>query len=160
MNLFEITGQYLQILEMAENPDTSAEALETALVCIKDDFHDKADNYAYIIRQLDADAEAINKEIIRLEVRRDAAKANAQRMKEALTAAMWETGELKFKTNLNSFWLQNTTSVRLIEGAKIPPQYLTPQEPKVNKLAIAADLKHGVEMDFAELETKTGVRFR
>src|SRR5690625_7796801 len=63
-SLFNLTGDYLKIKELAEQ-GADPEAIEDAIAYIDDEIEDKADGYAYIIRQLDGNKEAIDKEIKR-----------------------------------------------------------------------------------------------
>ena len=161
MNLFEISNEYLAILQLAEDPDVDPEVLADTMESIEADFEDKADAYAYIISTLKGDAATIDAELKRLKARKDAIEANADRLKKSLEEAMRVTGKTKFKTAMHSFGIQkNPQSVRLIEGMEVPKVYLIPQEPKVDKKAILADLKAGKTFDFAELQQSEGLRIR
>ena len=161
MNLFEISNEYLAILQLAEDPDADPEVLADTMEAIEADFEDKADAYAYILSTLKGDADTIDAELKRLKARKDSIENNAARLKQSLEEAMRVTGKTKFKTAMHSFGIQkNPQSVRLIEGAEIPDTYLIPQEPKVDKRAILADLKAGKTFDFAELQQTDGLRIR
>ena len=125
------------------------------------DIKDKADSIAYIIAQLDGDVETIKKEEERLYKMRNSLTANKERLKTYLESAMRETGLTKFKTTMHSFWIQkNRESVRLVEGETVAEQFLIPQEPKVDNVAILAALKSGKEFKFAQLQQTDGVRIR
>ena len=161
MNLFEISNEYLAILQLAEDPDVDPEVLADTMEGIEADFESKADAYAYIIATLKGDASTIDAELKRLKARKDAIENNADRLKKSLEEAMRVTGKTKFKTAMHSFGIQkNPQSVRIIEGAEIPDTYLIPQEPKIDKKAILADLKAGKKFDFAELQQSEGLRIR
>ena len=111
--------------------------------------------------QLDGDVETIKKEEERLYKMRNSLTANKERLKTYLESAMRETGLTKFKTTLHSFGIQkNPQSVRLVEGETIPEQFLIPQEPKVDKKAILAELKAGKTFRFATLAQTEGLRIR
>ena len=75
MNIYEITGQY-KLLEnaMALNPDD--ESLQAEFDKIEDAIEVKADNYAKVIRNLQADVEAIKTEEKRLYDRRKVIENN------------------------------------------------------------------------------------
>lgn len=161
MNLFEISNEYLAILQLAEDPDVDPEVLADTMEGIEADFEDKADAYAYIIASLKGDAGTIDAELKRLKARKDSVEANADRLKKSLEEAMKATGKVKFKTALHSFGIQkNPQSVYIIEGEKIPDEYLIPQEPRIDKRAILADLKAGKTFSFAELQQTEGLRIR
>jgi len=161
MNLFEISNEYLAILQYAEDPAVDPEVVANTMEGIEADFEDKADAYAYIISTLKGDAATIDAELKRLKARKDAIENNADRLKKSLEEAMRVTGKTKFKTAMHSFGIsKNPQSVRLIEGVEIPEQYLIPQEPRIDKKAILADLKAGKKFDFAELQQTDGLRIR
>ena len=161
MNLFEISNEYLAILQLAEDPDVDPEVLADTMEGIEANFEDKADAYAYIISTLKGDAGTIDAELKRLKARKDAIENNADRLKKSLEEAMRVTGKTKFKTAMHSFGIsKNPQSVYIFESAEIPDTYLIPQEPKIDKKAILADLKAGKKFDFAELQQTDGLRIR
>lgn len=161
MNLFSLTEEYKNIMELAEDPEVDPEIIATQLEVVEMDIKDKADSIAYIIAQLDGDVETIKREEERLYKMRNSLTANKERLKTYLEGAMRETGLTKFKTSLHSFGIQkNPQSVRLVEGETIPEQFLIPQEPRVDKKAILAELKAGKTFRFAELAQTEGLRIR
>ena len=161
MTLFELTAEYKFILEMAEDPEADPDIISTHLEDISLDIKDKADNIAHVLTQLAGDIETIKKEEERLYGIRTRLTGNMERLKVYLENSMRETGMVKFKTAYHSFRLQkNPQSVYIFEGAEIPDTYLIPQEPKIDKKAILADLKAGKKFDFAELQQTDGLRIR
>ena len=161
MNLFELTGQYLALMEMMEDPETDPQTLEDTMSAIEGEIEDKADAYAAIRTQLLGQVEIIDAEIERLRRRKGSVEANIKRLMSSLEEAMRMTGKTKFKTAMHSFGIQkNPQSVYIFEGAEIPDTYLIPQEPKIDKKAILADLKAGKKFDFAELQQTDGLRIR
>lgn len=161
MNLFSLTEEYKNIMELAEDPEVDPEIIATHLEVIEMDIKDKADSIAYIMAQLDGDVATIKKEEERLCKMRNRLTVNRERLKKYLESSMKATGMTKFKTTMHSFWIQkNRESVRLVEGEPIPEQFLIPQEPKVDNVAILAALKSGKEFKFAQLQQTDGVRIR
>lgn len=161
MNLFSLTEEYKKIMELAEDPEVDPEIIATHLEIIEMDIKDKADAIAYIMAQLDGDVETIKKEEERLYKMRYSLTANRERLKKYLESSMKATGMTKFKTTMHSFWIQkNRESVRLVEGEPIPEQFLIPQEPKVDSVAILAALKSGKKFRFAQLQRTDGVHIR
>ena len=102
MNIYELTGQY-KALETAMLLNPEDEELKALFEQIDDDIEVKADNYAKLIRNFEADVSGLDGEIKRLTDRKTALKNNISRMKENLMYGMKETGKTKFKTELFSF---------------------------------------------------------
>ena len=162
--LYELTAEYLQLLEMAEDPDIDLQTLADTMDAIGGELEDKADGYAKVIRQLEYDEAAIDAEIKRLMSRKKTIFGNIEHMKDNLQAAMLATGKTKFKTALHSFNIQrNPPSVVVDElmVENIPEQYLIYQEPKINKKAILDDIKAGRDLSgIAHLEQGESLRIR
>lgn len=164
MTLYELSAEYLSILELAEDPDIPEEALADSLEALGMDIEDKADGYAKVIAQLNADASALKAEIDRLTARKRTIERNVDRMKDSLKSAMILTGKTKFKTELFSFNVQKNPVAVVIDEQyieNIPEEYLIPQDPKVDKQKLKDDLKAGRDLEgIAHLEQTEGVRIR
>lgn len=162
MTLYELTGAYLDVQKAVYDPDFDQESAEAALADITDALEEKADNYARIIKQLDADADAIAEEIRRLSARKAMLDNRADWLKGHLQMAMTATGKTKFKTAFFSFGIQkNPVSVVLdVDLLHIPDTYLIQQPPKVDKKAIGAAIKAGEDVRFAHLEQGESLRIR
>ncbi len=161
--IYELTDDFLRLLEMAEDPETDPQAFEDTLEGLEYEIEIKAEGYAKVIKQLDSDAAGLDAEIKRLQAKKSAI-ANAQdRMKRTLEGAMIATGKVKFKTDLFSFGIQkNPPSVELDEEhlELIPIEYLIPQDPKPDKKRMLAELKEGKELGFARLKQTESLRIR
>ena len=161
--LYELSGEYLELLEMAEDPETDPQAFNDTLESLDLEFEDKADGYAKIIAQMNADSGAIGDEIKRLQARKKSMEGNIDRMKKSLQLAMETTGKRKFKTSLFSFGVQKNPPrvVMDVENlTDIPIDYLVPQDPTVDKKKIMAELKSGAALPVAHLEQDEGIRIR
>ncbi len=159
--LYELTSEYLQLLEMAEDPDVDPETLADTMEAIGGEIEDKADGYARVMKQIEANAAGIKAEIDRLTARKTSMENNVKRMKESLQAAMEVTGKKKFKTALFSFYIQkNPASLKIDDLEAVPESFLVPQPPKVDSAAIKDALKAGAVYDFAHLEQGESLRIR
>ena len=98
MNLFELTGQSMTLMEMMEDPETDPQALEDTMSAIEGEIEDKADAYAAIRTQLLGQVEIIDAEIERLRRRKGSVEANIKRLMSSLEEAMRTTGKVKFKS--------------------------------------------------------------
>ena len=165
MTLYELTNDYMELLQMAEDPDIDEQAFLDTLEGIEGALEDKADNYAKIMRMLEADAKGIKAEEERLAKRRKTIEGNVSRMKFALQYAMEATGKTKFKTQLFSFNVQsNPASVVMDESdiENIPERFLKYKDPEIDRKAIKDAIKAGNEdaMAIAHLEQTRGLRIK
>lgn len=161
--LYELTGDYMKLLEMAEDPEVDLETLNDTLEGLEGEIEIKAENYAKVIKQLEGDASTIETEEKRLQAKRKAIENNIATMKNHLENAMRTTGKTKFKTDLFSFNIQkNPPSARVNEEMmdKIPLEYLVFPEPKVDKKKVLEELKNGAEFEWAEISQGESLRIR
>lgn len=158
--LYELKSEYIQLRDMAGDPDISPEALRDTMEAINGELEDKADGYARVIRELEAEEAGLDAEIKRLQARKSAVSGNKGRIKDALESAMRETGKLKFKTALFSFGIQKNPPSVAILSENIPLDYLVVPEPQPDKKRILAELKAGAKFDWAELRQTEALRIR
>ena len=159
MTLYELSNDYMTLLEMAEDPDIDEQAFMDTLAGIEGALEDKADNYAKVMRMLDGDALAIHEEEKRLESRRKAIEGNIKRLKSALQYAMETTGKTKFKTALFSFGIQKNPASVIIDEPDIEMKY---RDPEIDRKAIKDAINAGDKeaMELAHLEQGQSLRIR
>ena len=164
MTLYELTNDYMNLLELAEDPDIDEQAFMDTLEGIEGALEDKAEGYAKVIRTLEGDAAACDAESKRLRNKKQAIERNIDRMKKALQYAMETTGKTKFKTPLFSFNIQkNTPSVVMDEQyiENIPDRFLIHKDPEINRAAIKSAIKAGEDVGgIAHLEQTESLRIR
>lgn len=159
--LYDLTNDFKTVLDMAQDPEIDPQAIADTLEMIEGDIEYKADGYAKVLKELNADVEKLSVEIKRLTERKSSITAKVEKMKSMLTYAMNATGKTKFKTDLFSFNVQKNPPALIVDDEeKIPQEFLIPQAPIVDKKAIKDLLKNGVECDYAHLEQTEGVRIR
>ena len=161
MTLYELTEDYMNLLELAEDPDIDEQAFTDTLEGIDGALEDKAEGYAKVIRTLEGDAAACDAESKRLRNKKQTIENNIKRMKSALQMAMEATGKTKFKTALFSFGIQkNPASVVIDHAGQVPANYWIPQPPELDKKAIKAYLKENEGVEWAHLEQTESLRIR
>lgn len=165
MTLYELTNEYLSLLEMAEDPDCDPEIFEDTMEGLDGEIEDKADGYAKVIAELSSQTVPLKNEIDRLTARKRAIENNIARMKDHLKRTMIATGKTKFKTDLFSFGIQkNPPKVVIDDPSRIYQEYLIEQEPKVDTMAIKNALKNADEAPLwegiAHLEQDASLRIR
>ena len=157
--LYELTGQYLALMEIAEEADP--DVLKDTLEGINGEFEDKADNCAKVIRNLEGNVEAIKAEIERLEKKKKGWESSIQSIKKDLERSMIITGKRKFKTLLFSFGIQkNTPSVSVKDESKVPAQFWKKQDPKLDRTSLKEFLKENGNTEYAELVQGESLRIR
>lgn len=102
MNLYELTAVYQRL----QNQIEQGEDVEGILAVIGDELEAKADGYARVIRNMEAQAEAFKAEEKRIAENRKRLEAGIERLKQNLFESMKATGKEKFKTELFSFSIQ------------------------------------------------------
>ena len=149
MTLYELTNDYTELLQMAEDPGIDEQAFLDTLEGIEGALEDKADGYAKVIRNLEADAAACDAESKRLRNKKQTIENNIKRMKSALQFAMQMTGKTKFKTALFTFGIRKNPVSVVIDAANVrdfPEQYIIESEPILDKKALKDALKAGEDM--------------
>lgn len=161
--LYELTSDYLELLNLLEDPDGDPQAIEDTLEGLDYEIELKADGYAKIIAQLDADASAVDAETKRLQTRKKRMRNSRDRLKKALAGAMIATGKRKIKTELFSFSIRKTPARVVIDEQyeNLPEKYLIPQDPKIDRDKIKDDIKAGKDLSgIAHLEQDETVSIR
>lgn len=156
MNIYELTGAYLQIQNLIEDGEDYADTLES----IDDAIEDKAVGYAKLIKNIEGQIKAVKEEKDRLSDKETVLKNSVKRLKETLQESMELTGKEKFKTPLFNFNIQNNPPSAQVDEKQVDEKYLIPQPPKVDKKAIIADLKEGREVKGAVLTQGRSLRIR
>ena len=161
MTLYELTGEYLSLLEMAEDEAIDQDTLMDTMEAIGGELEDKADGYAKIISQLAGDAESIKKQIERLTAMKDRIEGNITAMKKSLEAAMIATGKKKFKTQLFSFNIQkNAPSLDLLDEDMVPDMFRVPQPDKIDRRAALNFIKDNGPTAWGKMKQTESLRIR
>jgi hypothetical protein len=159
MKLYELTNNYRQLLEMAEEMDP--QTLQDTLEAIQESIEDKAENTAKLIRSIEVDIEVIKAEEKRLAERRKALETKVTHIKEYLQNQMEAAGLTKVKRPTLTISIQaNPPSVTVLDESLIPSAYIIPQPPKVSKKDILAALKQGEFIPGVEINQGKGLRIK
>jgi len=160
MKLFELTGQYQQLLSMIDD-ECDMQAIQDTLEGIEGMITDKAESIAKLMKSIEADEKAIKAEEDRLKARREALANRRASIKEYLQNQLIAANIDKLKGTMFTVSIQNNPpSVQIAEGAKVPEKYLAPQEAKVDKRTLLDDLKAGAVYEGIGMVQTKGVRIR
>jgi phage host-nuclease inhibitor protein Gam len=168
--LYELTGDFLSLMNMLYDEDVDEESLLDACEHIETQIEDKADGYAKIIKGMEANVAGIKAEEKRLKDRRIALENRAEILKHNLEGTMRAMGKTKFKTDLFSFGIRkNPASVKIADPATFIEQcqkdgrddLLRFRDPEIDKTAVKnAILKDGEVIDGAEIVQTEGLQIR
>jgi hypothetical protein len=158
MTIYELTDQYRQLLELAEDPDTDITVFRDTLEALDGEIEIKAEYYGRVIRELEGRAASLDAEIERMTKLKVAAKRSIMWMKEALQFAMEGTGKTKIKTDHFAFTIATNGGKQPMYVSDkiddIPEEFRTYPEPVADKEKIRAALEAGQELKFAELQER------
>lgn len=94
MNIFEISNKLSSIIdELEENGGELTEELSEKLTISQQEFKDKIENYLNVIKNIDSDVEACDKEIKRLQSVKKTKQNTIERLKTIVCWAIDEYGE-------------------------------------------------------------------
>ena len=163
MNLYELTQEYVEFAALLDDPDWDEDSVLEKLAEIDDDIDTKADSYARVIRNLEAEQEICKREAKRFSERAKAKENQINRLKRSLESAMLACNKPKIKTDLFSLYISNNPPSLVLDAGldDIPVAYLVEQEPKIDKARIKEDLKAGADLTgIAHLEVTESLRIR
>ena len=151
--LYELTNAYETVLNMLYEEDDEQMILDT-LEGIEGEIEEKADNYAKIIRELEAKAKSRKEEAKRLTDNAKTLENKIKFLKDNLYNSMKITGKTKFSTDLFTFNIaKNGGKQALTIDGEVPAEYTkTITENDVDKIRQA--LENGENLSFAHLEDR------
>ena len=156
MNLYKLAENYNCVMQMIEDDEMDVTTLTDTLESIEASIEVKASNVVYLVKNLDAYSVGIETEIKRLQAKQKAVQAKRDSIKEFLFTQLESMGMTEIKTNIATIkQVNNPPSVLLSDESVIPAKYQTiiPASYKISKTEIAKDLKAGLEVPGATLQT-------
>ena len=153
-SLYELKENYKQIEEMLYEEEIDEKLILDTLESIEGEIEDKADNYAKIIKELEAKRDARKNEAKRLNDSAITFDNRIKSLKQNLFNTMKETGKTKFTTNLFAFNIVKNGGKQAIEiDGEVPEQYTkTIIENDTDKIRQA--LENGENLPFAHLKAR------
>ena len=154
-SLYKLNQDYQELLNMLYQDDVDEQMMLDTLESLEGDIEDKADNYAKIIRELEAKRDTRKTEAKRLTDSAAILDNRIKYLKQNLFNTMKQTGKTKFTTDLFTFRIQKNGGQRALTiDGDVPTEYTkTIVENDTDKIRQA--LKEGKELDFAHLEPQS-----
>lgn len=157
LTLYELTDNYQQLLELAD--ETDPQAFEDTLEALQDEINHKAENVAKVIRTYEAEVKALDEEKKRLEDRITARKNKMDRLKNYLIENLQKAGKRNVKGKTFTIYLQERESVNILNKSAIPEQCFV-MKPSLSKTAVKEAIENGQKVAGAEIVKKTSVQIR
>ena len=154
MNLYEITGNYLAVLDMLDNPEADEQMILDTLESIEGELEDKAENYAKIIKNLEALADSRKEEAKRLTESAKTLENKVTYLKNNLYNSMKATGKTKFNTNLFNFNIVKNGGKQPLEITGDVPEEFTKTITEADNDKIRQFLEEGNNLPFAHLKER------
>ena len=150
--LYEINKNILNCITTEEGITVNTETGEVidleALEALELERSEKIRNIALWIKNLKSDINALDAEEKAFKARKDAAKRKAEQLSGYLASVL--NGEKVTGTDFAISW-RKSTAVNVLDEKALPPTFLVPQPPKVDKTSISKALKAGETVTGAEL---------
>ena len=157
--LYELVGQYLDIYNMDIDEETKLDTIEA--LGLDEGIETKVENYAKVIRNLEAENTAYKTEEERLKKKRDSNSKKIEWLKDHAQEAMEITGKTKIKGELFTLSIQNTKASVVVDEAKLPEKYWTKKVTEApNKKELYDLLKAGEEIEGATLQENRSLRIK
>lgn len=160
MKLIELAEVYKNILNLIDSGEATEDELKLAFNQIEDEIETKAQNIAFVLKEIDSDIEkfkSIEDEFAR---KRKSLEANKLNLKQYLESNMIATDKKKFKTEYFSFNIQkNAPSLDITSESNIPDEYYI-IEKKLQKRELLDAVKGGLKIDGVLLKQSESLRIR
>lgn len=160
MKLYELTQNYLNLLELLENPDVPKEVVEAALEEVEGSFDDKAENIVKLIKSIEADVKGYKEEETRLSTRRKTLENKVKGLKDYLEGSMIALDKKDIKGKIFALAIKKNPPSIIIDDFNILPMEYKKIEEKEDKKKIKESIDNGIEVPGARIEQKESLRIR
>ena len=160
LNLFQMTEEQLRLNALLEeNGGELTPEIEEALAINENNFITKSENYAKAINHYKAMVDAVDAETKRLAGIKKTCNNIVERMKDRLADAMQAFDKEKVDVGTFKLSLRSSESVVIDDELAIPDNCKV-IEVKVSKTAIKEQIKQGIEVPGAHIETNKSLQIR
>lgn len=151
MRLYDISEQFKELQNMAENDESMAEAVRDTLELVESDFNEKAQAIVAVALNMESDIAGIDEQIQRLTDRKKTIQNRTEWLRNYLRTNMAATGIKKISCPLFTITLADPVKqVEITNEAELPDDYVTVKTVIApDKRKILADLKAGVDIQGA-----------
>ena len=158
MNLYQI-NQMIQSLMTPDDDGVIADDAFDQLTALSLAAYEKLESIGCLLKDWQAEADAIKAETDRLTERRRAIESRADRLKAYAADMMTAMGKRKLETPRCVLAMRTSKAVDVLDDAKVPDEYIA-IERKVQKAEIAKAIKAGAEVPGAVLIERENLTIR
>lgn len=158
-SLYELTGEFLNLQEMLEDPDSDPVLVEEALKALNGSLDAKFEGYIKVLRNMEGEVVALDTELTRLQALKKTRAAAIDRIRSQIAESMKATGRTKIKSPLGTATLSVRRNGTLVidDQEEIPSQFLK-VETSVMRSELKKWLKDHPDCEFAHLEDAESLR--
>lgn len=157
--LYELTGQYLDIYNLEIDDETKLDTIES--LGLGEEIEAKAENYAKLIRNLEADKKVYKEEEERFKKKKESTDKKIERLKRDLQASMEITGKTKIKGDLFTISVQNSKASVVVDEKALLKKYWTKKVTESpNKKKLYELLSAGEKIKGATLQENRSLRIK
>lgn len=157
MNLYEIKQELEKAIEECVDMETGEIINPTRLDELNMVLTDKRENVALYIKNLSAEAKAIDEEAKNLTNRKRVLNNKVEGLKKYLADNL-EGHKFETAKVVVSFRKSEQLEINSIEH--IPTEYLISQEPKIDKVALKKSIKQGAVINGVQIITKQNIQIK
>lgn len=157
MNLYEIKQEFEKAIEECVDMETGEIINPTRLDELNMVLTDKRENVALYIKNLSAEAKAIDEEAKNLTNRKRVLNNKIEGLKKYLADNL-EGHKFETAKVVVSFRKSEQLEINSIEH--IPTEYLISQEPKIDKVALKKSIKQGAVINGVQIITKQNIQIK
>lgn len=157
MNLYEIKQEFEKAIEECVDMETGEIINPTRLDELNMVLTDKRENVALYIKNLSAEAKAIDEEAKNLTNRKRVLNNKVEGLKKYLADNL--EGH-KFETAKVVVSFIKSEQLEINSTEHIPAEYLISQEPKIDKVALKKSIKQGAVINGVQIITKQNIQIK
>ena len=164
MKLYEIHEAMMETLDIlleSDQDEMDKELYEDTMGYLKEELTHKSSSIIKYLRNLDSEAAAIKEEIERLSKAKKTRERKLESLKGYLVNIMQSLEKSKIETDLGTYGLRKSKSIKIMDQSKVPEEYLkVKEEVSVDKRGLTALLKSGELVEGITLEESYSLQIR
>lgn len=153
MNLYDLSINFAQLQDLVDNEEVELDVVQDTLESINVGIEEKFENISKLIKNLNGKVEMFKNEEKRIATKRKSMENKIDWLKNYMITSLDIINKTKVEAGTFTVRKQkNPVNIIINEGAKIPEQFLIPQEPKVHTSGVKeAVLKQGMVIEGVEV---------